>query len=73
MENQHRKIAGYQELTAQEISAMNEVKRLAEEVGYLVDVLKGFDFDQRWISIGATDLQKGFMALTRSIAKPTTF
>lgn len=29
--------------------------------------------DQRWISIGATDLQRGFMAVTRGIAQPTTF
>ena len=29
--------------------------------------------DQRWISLGATDLQRGFMAVTRGIAQPTTF
>ena len=29
--------------------------------------------DQRWVSIGATDLQTGLMALTRAVAKPTTF
>lgn len=29
--------------------------------------------DQRWVSIGATQLQQGFMAVTRGIAQPTTF
>ena len=29
--------------------------------------------DQRWVSIGATELQQGLMALTRAIAKPTFF
>lgn len=29
--------------------------------------------DQRWISIGATELQQGFMAVIRGIAQPTTF
>lgn len=29
--------------------------------------------DNRWLAIGKTDLQKGFMAVIRSIAKPTTF
>ena len=29
--------------------------------------------DQRWVSIGATDLQRGFMAVIRSIAQPTDF
>lgn len=37
----------------------------------------GFDgvlrLDQRWVSIGATHLQEGFMALTRGIAQPSTF
>ena len=31
------------------------------------------NLDQRWISIGATDLQRGFMAVIRGIAQPTTF
>lgn len=29
--------------------------------------------DKRWVAIGKTDLQKGFMALIRSIAKPESF
>jgi hypothetical protein len=33
----------------------------------------GEPLDQRWINVGITHLQQGFMALTRSIAKPTTF
>ena len=33
----------------------------------------GATLDQRWISIGATDLQRGFMAVIRGIAQPTSF
>lgn len=33
----------------------------------------GATLDQRWISIGATDLQRGFMSVIRGIAQPTTF
>lgn len=29
--------------------------------------------DQRWVSVGATQLQQGFMAVIRGIAQPTTF
>lgn len=29
--------------------------------------------DQRWISIGSTDLQRGFMSVIRGIAQPSTF
>jgi hypothetical protein len=74
MENQHKQITGYRDLTQGEIDAMNEAKALAEEVGLLVENLRADgDLDQRWVSIGATHLQEGFMALVRSIAKPTTF
>ena len=33
----------------------------------------GASLDQRWISIGSTDLQRGWMAVIRGIAQPTTF
>lgn len=70
-----KKIAGYRELNEEEISAMNEVKRKGVELGDLVQKLRDSKelYDQRWISIGATDLQTGLMALTRAIAKPTSF
>lgn len=74
MENQHREIKGYRELNESEISSMNEVKMKGAELGELVAKLRANkDLDQRWLSIGATDLQTGLMALTRAIAKPTFF
>lgn len=74
MENQHQKIKGYRDLSQSEIDAMNEAKALAEQVGAFIEGLKNEPgLDQRWISIGATDLQRGFMAVIRGIAKPTTF
>lgn len=74
MENQHRQIKGYRELGQVEIDAMNEVKAKGAELGELVAKLRDNpEIDQRWVSIGATDLQTGLMALTRSIAKPTFF
>jgi len=85
MENQHRKIAGYRELDQSEIDLMNEIKAQGVALGELVAKLRdskpppemkdapGPFPDQRWVSIGATHLQEGLMALTRSIAKPTFF
>lgn len=74
MENQHRKISGYRELDQSEIDAMNEVKAKGTELGELIAKLRANTaLDQRWVSIGATDLQTGLMALTRAIAKPTFF
>jgi hypothetical protein len=80
MENQHRQIKGCRELTADEIELMNEIKTKGAELGELVAKLRakgGLDqpggLDQRWISIGATDLQTGLMAMTRGVAQPTFF
>lgn len=74
MENQHRKITGYRELSQQEIDLMNKVKQAGNELGNIVEILRTSpDMDQRWVSIGATDLQTGLMALTRAIAKPSSF
>lgn len=74
MENQHRKISGYRELTEDEIANMNAVKEHGKKLGELVASIREIEgVDQRWVSIGSTDLQTGLMALTRSIAKPEFF
>ena len=74
MENQHRQIKGYRELSQDEIDLMNEIKAKGAEIGELVEKLRAADgLDQRWVSIGATDFQTGLMALTRSVAQPTFF
>jgi hypothetical protein len=74
MDNQHRQIKGYRELDAAEITLMNEIKTLGVDLGDLVAKLRAVEgLDQRWVSIGATDLQTGLMALTRAVAKPTFF
>ena len=68
------KITGYRDLTESEITDINRVKHLAEEISSMIEYLEEDDFiDKRWLAIGKTDLQKGFMALVRSIAKPETF
>ena len=74
MENQHREIKGYRELSEGEIASMNKVKEMGQDLGEMVAVLRGMsEVDQRWVAIGATELQQGLMALTRAIAKPTFF
>lgn len=68
------KITGYRQLTEAEVVLMNEIKARGVELGALVAKLRATDgLDQRWVSIGATDLQTGLMALTRGVAQPTTF
>lgn len=74
MDNQHRNIKGYRELSQNEIDLMNRVKEQGAIVEERVEELRNQGYpDQRWVSIGATDLLIGFMALTRSIAQPDFF
>ena len=74
MDNQHRQIKGYRELNQDEIDLMNEIKQKGIELGNMIAGLRASpELDQRWVSIGATDLQTGLMALTRAVAKPEFF
>lgn len=86
MENQHRKIKGYRELSQKEIDLMNEIKVKSAELGDLVEkvnrVNASLDANSelsedaeafRWASIARTHYQQGSMALTRAVAKPEFF
>lgn len=73
MENQHKKITGYRDLTEQEIGLMNEIKEHGVAMEKLVEKLRAADLDQRWVSIGQTDLQTGLKALVRAVARPGSF
>lgn len=74
MENQHRQIKGYRELSQEEINLMNMVKGQGEALELLIARLDETEaVDKRWMSIGKTHLQQGLMALTRAIAQPTFF
>lgn len=67
-------LTGYRQLSPMETARINEIKAKGEEVGKMVAELRNDDkVDQRWVSIGATHMQEGLMALTRAVAKPTTF
>ena len=68
------KVTGYRQLNEQEAALMNEIKAHGVALGALVERLRATSgLDQRWVSIGATDLQTGTMALVRAVAQPTTF
>lgn len=74
MDNQHKKIKGYRDLSQAEIDLMNKVKEKGVELGDLVSQLEAMETtDKRWVEAGKTDVQKGLMQLTRSVAKPDFF
>lgn len=74
MENQHKKIKGYRDLTQAEIDAMNAIKSEGERLKLLIEEMReNVDLDQRWISIAETHLQQGIMAAVRAVAQPESF
>ena len=74
MENQHRKIAGYRELSAEEIAAMNAIKAEGVRLGLLIEEMQDSpSLDQRWVALAKTSLQQGIMFAVRAVAQPTTF
>ncbi len=74
MDNQHKQIKGYRDLSQIEINQMNAIKDIAAKVGDIIEALQDDpNVDQRWLAIAKTDLQKGFMSAVRSVAKPDSF
>lgn len=64
-------IQGYAELSQATVDLINVVKRAEQTVLQIVrDLNDDADIDPRWLAIGKTDLEKGFMAICRSIARP---
>jgi hypothetical protein len=73
MDNQHRKITGYRELSEAEIATMNEIKAKGKELEALIEMAHNAGGDPRAIAIAKTELQTGIMWLTRAVAKPEFF
>jgi len=105
MDNQHKMIKGYRDLTQPEIDLMNRIKEHAEVTKTLcldvvahitaqfkatqpaeplagdtptpeqsAEITRLLDANpDRWAALARTDLQRGFMALTRAVAQPTSF
>lgn len=74
MDNQHRQIKGYRELSQEDIDLMNKIKSKGVELGELIAELRDWGhIDEEWVKIGEIDLKTGLMALTRAVAQPTFF
>nr|WP_081051324.1 hypothetical protein [Pseudomonas syringae group genomosp. 3]KUR48047.1 hypothetical protein PST407_02306 [Pseudomonas syringae pv. tomato]MBX6402002.1 hypothetical protein [Pseudomonas syringae pv. tomato]MDT3236372.1 hypothetical protein [Pseudomonas syringae pv. tomato] len=58
MDNQHKQITGYRDLSQSEIDGINSIKALEADAADLVKQLKAIpDVDQRSIALAVTNLQ----------------
>jgi len=64
-------IKGYRELSLLEVERMNRAKEIEQNLlAWIAEMQEEKIVDQRWLALAKTDLQKGFMCLGRSIARP---
>lgn len=64
-------VAGYRPQSDKAVALVNEMKQAEEGILRALDLMAGVqDFDQRWLAIGRTAIEQGFMAVNRSVFKP---
>ncbi len=64
-------VSGYRPQSSDAVARVNAIKQMEERVLRLLDELKADpEIDQRWLQIGRTNLEQGFMGVVRSIFKP---
>jgi hypothetical protein len=89
MDNQHRKIKGYRELSVEEIAVMNRIKEKGAELRSLIEEVnshldRGLDDEEVcdrisqadayfWLNSAEADLKVGIMKLVRAVAQPEGF
>jgi hypothetical protein len=64
-------VAGYRPQPATAVELVNSTKRMEETILRLLDKMAGSpEYDQRWLAIGRSQIEQGFMAVNRSIFRP---
>lgn len=74
VDNQHKFIKGYRDLTEGEIKVINDLKEVGESLGAAIKILEDLKgSDKRCVALAKTNLQQGMMWAVRAIAKPDGF
>lgn len=64
-------VAGYTEQSDLRVATVNAMKQAEEGILRALDILaEKSDIDKRWLSIGRTHIEQGFMAVNRSVFRP---
>lgn len=65
-------VSGYTKQTESKIEMVNHNKVVEENILRMLDKLAEMEeIDKRWLAIGRTHIEEGFMCINRSIFKPT--
>lgn len=64
-------VKGYNPQSEDKVSLVNANKEAEEQVLRILDALASMDdIDKRWLAIGRTAIENGFMAVNRSVFQP---
>jgi hypothetical protein len=64
-------VAGYRPQTADKVETVNANKEAEEQVLRILDGLAGRpEVDKRWLAIGRTHIETGFMTVNRAVFQP---
>lgn len=67
-------VAGYTDQSEANVALVNQNKMLEERILRQLDAMRDHpEVDQRWLAIGRTQIEQGFMAVNRSVFKPKRF
>lgn len=71
MTNPGLPVSGYTTQSDSAVEQVNLHKQLEERVLRVLDELATLDtVDKRWLAIGRTDIEKGFMSVNRAVFRP---
>ena len=74
VDNQHRKIAGFSELSEDEITTINAIKANEAKIKAMVDELLADELpmdSSRWLALARHHLEIGFMFAVKAVARPS--
>ena len=70
-EHQGLPVAGYKPQSDEKVQIVNHNKEIEEICLRILDTLKTENWvDQRWLAIGRTHIEEGFMAVNRAVFQP---
>lgn len=65
-------VSGYKPQTDEKVATVNANKEIEERVLRLLDALVTVEgVDKRWLAIGRTAIEQGFMAVNRAVFQPS--
>lgn len=74
VDNQHKKIQGYRNLSEEEIAKINVIKQFESDLKVFLKTVLESDAPgdaKRWMAMAKSNFETGFMYAVKAVARPT--